>query len=140
MQEHILDKLQLLIEQQLIKGTFVNGTEYTIISTVLNMKKEILRMIQKFDFTKINPKIVYINTSEKEISLEDSILMAFLNLAGFDILFFVPTGYQTIEKYFNKKLAEEHQIGEYMYDLSVPDFNSVRQTSRLSWREKLFGR
>ena len=93
-QEHILDKLQLLIEQQIIRGTFVNGTEYTIISTILNMKKEILRMIQKFDFTKVNPKIVYINTSEKEISLEDSILMAFLNLAGFDVLFFVPTGRQ----------------------------------------------
>ncbi len=139
-QEHILDKLQLLIEQQIIRGTFVNGTEYTIISTILNMKKEILRMIQKFDFTKVNPKIVYINTSEKEISLEDSILMAFLNLAGFDVLFFVPTGYQTIEKYFNKKLTEEHQIGEYMYDLTVPDFNAVRQTTRLSWREKLFGR
>ncbi len=139
-QEHILDKLQLLIDQKVIKGTFVNGTEYTIISTVLNMKKEILRMIQKFDFTKINPKVVYINTAEKEISLEDSILMAFLNLVGFDILFFIPTGYQTIEKYFNKKLAEEHQIGEYVYDLNVPDLNVARQTARISWREKLFGR
>lgn len=139
-QEHILDKLQLLIDQKVIKGTFVNGTEYTTVSTVLNMKKEILRMIQKFDFTKSNPKIIYINTSEKEISLEDSILMAFLNLIGFDVLFFIPTGYQTIEKYFNKELAEEHQIGEYMYDLSVPDFNAVRPATRPSWRERLFGR
>lgn len=139
-QEHILDKLQLLIDQKVIKGTFVNGTEYTVVSTVLNIKKEILRMIQKFDFTKTNPKIIYINTTEKEISLEDSILMAFLNLVGFDVLFFVPTGYQTIEKYFNKEIAEEHQIGDYMYDLRVPDFNSVRQTTRLSWHERLFGR
>ena len=66
--------------------------------------------------------------------------MAFLNLVGFDVLFFVPTGYQTIEKYFNKEIAEEHQIGDYMYDLRVPDFNSVRQTTRLSWHERLFGR
>lgn len=139
-QEHILDKLQLLIDQKIIRGTFVNGTEYTIVSTILNMKKEILRMIQKFDFTKTNPKIIYINTAEKEISLEDSILMAFLNLAGFDVLFFVPTGYQTIEKYFNKELVEEHQIGEYMYDLRVPDFNAIRPNARLSWRERLFGR
>lgn len=139
-QEHIFDKLQLLIDQKIIKGTFVNGTEYTIVSTVLNIKKEIIRLVQGFDFTKINPKIVYINTTEKEISLEDSILMAFLNLVGFDILFFVPTGYQTIEKYFNKVLAEEHQIGEYMYDLSIPDFNTVRPVTRFSWRGKLFGR
>ncbi len=137
-QNHILEKLQLLIEQKLIRGTFENGTEYTIISVVLNLNKDILRRIQKFDFTKKNPKVIYINTRENMISLEDSIAMAFLNLAGFDILFFVPTGYQSVEKYFNKKVMEEHQIGEYVYDLTVPDLSS--SNTRHSWRQKLFGR
>lgn len=139
-QEHILDKLQLLIEEQLIRGTFENGTEYTIISTVLNLPKEILRLIQKFDFTKKNPKMVYINTGEKLLSLEDSILTAFLNLVGFDIVFFVPTGYQNIEQHFNRKVMEEHQAGEYLYDLQVPDFRTVSSPAKpKSWIEKLFG-
>lgn len=139
-QDHILDKLQLLIEQKSIKGTFENGTEYTIVATILNMKKEIIRMIQKFDFTKVNPKIVYINTTESAISLEDTILMAFLNLVGFDIVFFVPTGYQSVEKYFNRMLMEDHQIGEYMYDLHIPDFNRISSGSRLTWRDRIFKR
>lgn len=120
-QEHILDKLQLLIESKVIKGTFENGTEYVIVATILNMPKEIVRLIQGFDFTKKNPKLIYINTGEKIISLEDSILVAFLNMAGFDVVFFVPTGYQNIEKYFNRKLMEEHQIGEYVYDMQFSD-------------------
>lgn len=140
MQEHILDKLQLLIDQKIIKGTFENGTEYTIISTVLNLKKDIIRMIQKFDFTKKNPKFIYINTTETVISLEDSILAAFLNLTGFDVLFFVPTGYQSVEHYFNKKIMEEHQIGDYIYDLHVPDFGTVPSKTRPSWCEKIFKR
>lgn len=140
MQEHILDKLQLMIDRKLIKGTFENGTEYTIVATILNMKKEIIRMIQKFDFTKGNPKIVYINATESSISLEDSILTAFLNLVGFDVVFFVPTGYQSIEKYFNKRLMEEHQVGEYLYDLRIPDFNTLSATTRQSWRDKIFKR
>lgn len=139
-QNHILDKLQVLIDRKIIKGTFENGTEYTIISTVLNMKKEIIRLIQKFDFTKMNPKIVYINATENTISLEDSILTAFLNLVGFDIVFFVPTGYQSVEKYFNKKLMEEHQIGEYVYDLHVPEFNAFSSNTRPKWRDKIFKR
>lgn len=139
-QEHILDKLQLLIEQKTIKGTFENGTEYTIIATVLNMDKDIVRMIQKFDFTKKNPKLIYINTTEKMISLDDSILTAFLNLLGFDVVFFVPTGYQSVEKYFNRKVMEEHQIGEYVYDLNVPDFGRIPSNTRHSWREKIFKR
>lgn len=141
MQEFMLDKLKLLIEQRLIKGIGENGTEYTVIAQVLNLPKDIIRMIQKFDFTKKNPKLVYINTGETVISLEDSILVAFLNLIGFDIVFFVPTGYQSIEKHFTKSLMEEHQIGEYKYDMQVPDLNSLSLNNmRPTWRDKIFKR
>ena len=139
-QEHILDKLQLLLDRRLIKGIYENGTEYTAIATVLNLNKDILRMMQKFDFTRKNPKIVYINTSEAMLSLEDSILTAFLNLAGFDIVFYVPTGYQCVERFMNGKGMEEHQIGEYVYDLTIPDFDTISIKPRRSWREKIFRR
>lgn len=135
-QEHILDKLQLLIDQRTIRGTFENGTEYTIISVVLNMNKDIIRRIQKFDFTKKNPKLIYINTTERVISLEDSILTAFLNLVGFDVVFFVPTGYQSVEKYFTGRIMEEHQTGGYVYDLQTPDFKAPKQnqSTQRSWK------
>lgn len=139
-QEHMLDKLQLLIDKKLIKGTFENGTEYTIVATVLNLPRELVRLIQKFDFTKRNPKLIYLNTGEKVISLEDTILTAFLSLVGFDVVFFVPTGYQSVEKYFNRKLMDEHQIGDYMYDLQVPDFGRISLNTRPGWRDKIFKR
>ncbi len=139
-QEHLLDKLQLLIDRQIIKGTFENGTEYAIISTILNMDKEIVRQIQKFDFTKKNPKLIYIMTGENVLSLEDTILAAFLDLVGFDIVFFVPTGYQCIEKFFNKNMVEEHQAGDFIYDLRIPDFNSLISKTRHKWRDKIFKR
>lgn len=141
-QEHILDKMQLLIDQRIIKGTYENGTEYTIIATILNLPKEVVRLIQKFDFTKENPKLLYFNTGEKLLSIEDTILTAFLNLVGFDVVFFVPTGYQNIEKYFNKRFMEEHQIGEYVYDLQVPRMVPVPSDSRAgkSWFDRVFGR
>ena len=141
MQDYLLDKLQMLIEQRIIKGTFENGTEYTIISTALNLEKEVLRMIQKFDFTKKNPKIIYIITGETGLSLEDTIYTTFLNLIGFDILFFVPTGYQCIERYLSKNIIEEHQIGEYLYDLQIPNFDAISSsTARSSWRDIIFKR
>lgn len=141
-QDYLLDKLQLLLDNRMIEGTFENGTEYTVIATVLNMKKEIVRLLQQFDFTKINPKLIYINTAETPISLEDTILAAFLNLAGFDIVFFVPTGYRTVERYFNRSFfMEEHQIGDYLYDLKTPDFRLVTTGgARRSWRDRIFKR
>lgn len=142
MQDFMLDKLQFLIEQKIIKGTFENGTEYTIIAVALNIEKDILRMIQKFDFTKKNPKLIYIITGEAVLSLEDSIFVEYMNLIGFDILFFVPTGYQCVEKHFNRTVIEEHQIGEYLYDLQVPNFDTIPSTvnARPSWRELIFKR
>ncbi|MCB5918489.1 YceG family protein, partial [Lachnospiraceae bacterium 210521-DFI.3.101] len=95
------------------------------------------RLIQNFDFTKKNPKLIYINTSEVLITLEDSIYTAFLNLLGFDVLFFIPTGYN-IDNHFNQKLMEEHQTGTYMYDLQVPDWNTISLTARTSWRDRIF--
>lgn len=138
-QDYLLDKLQVLLDEKLIAGTYQNGTEYTIVSTILGLPKDLLRRIQNFDFTKKNPKLIIISTTEETLSLEDSILVAFLNLVGFDILFFVPTGYQSIEKYFQKPFANEHQLGPYCYDLQVPDFRTLHEGGKSSIR-KLFGR
>lgn len=138
-QDYLLDKLQVLLDEKLIAGTYQNGTEYTIVSTILGLPKDLLRRIQNFDFTKKNPKLIIISTTEETLSLEDSILVAFLNLVGFDILFFVPTGYQSIEKYFQKPFANEHQLGSYRYDLQVPDFRTLHEGGKSSIR-KLFGR
>ena len=138
-QDYLLDKLQVLLDEKLIAGTYQNGTEYTIVLTILGLPKDLLRRIQNFDFTKKNPKLIIISTTEETLSLEDSILVAFLNLVGFDILFFVPTGYQSIEKYFQKPFANEHQLGPYRYDLQVPDFRTLHEGGKSSIR-KLFGR
>lgn len=141
MQEYLLDKIQLLIDRKTIRGTGENGTEFTIVSTALNLEKPLLRMIQKFDFTKKNPKLIYIIAGEEMMSLEDAIQMAFLNLVGFDILLFVPTGYQCAEQFFREQIFEEHQIGEYRYEQQVPDFNRISvHTQRPGWCEKLFRR
>lgn len=132
-QEHILNKLQLMIDQKLIKGTFEHGVEYQIVTVVLSMKKEWLRMIQKFDFTKKNPKLLCIHTSETMPSREDAILLAFMSLIGFDVVGFVPTGYQWVSQWYNESLVVDHQIGDYVYDLTVPDFNTISLNTHSVW-------
>lgn len=139
-EEYILDKIQLLIDSKIIKGTFENGTEYNIIATLLNLDKNLIRLIQKFDFTKANPKLIYIITTEYMLKAEDVILISFLNMIGFDIIFFVPTGYECFEKHLNRRCFDEHQIGEYMYDLSPPNIKNSSGTKRQSWRDKIFKR
>ena len=141
MQEHMLDKLQQMINEKMIRGISENGMEYTVVATVLNLPKEIVRLIQKFDFTRKNPKLVYVHAGETAVSVEDAIITAFLSMVGFDVVFFVPTGYQSVERHFQTKVMEEHQIGEYKYDLQVPDLRRITlETRHKGWREILFKR
>ena len=132
-QEYLLDKLQLLLDQRTIRGTYENGTEYTVIATALNLDRELIRLIHGFDFTKKNPKLVFLLCGEAVLSLEDSIAVALLNLIGFDVVFFVPTGYQCIESHFARPMAEEQQLGEYLYDLTPPDFGALPAENRTSF-------
>ncbi|MCM1314278.1 MAG: YceG family protein [Alistipes senegalensis] len=134
MQNHIFDKLQMLIESRIINGTFENGTEYKIISTILNLDKEIIRKLQNFDFTKKNPKVIYINTGDNAITQEQAITLEFLSMVGFDVLFMIPTGYNNVENYYSRSIISEHQIGEYMYDMKIPDFSRIR----LPWGRKKY--
>lgn len=76
-----------------------NGTEYTIISIALNIDKKILRLIQGFDFTKKNPKLIYIITGETVLSLEDTIFATYLSQIGFDVLFLYLQGISQLKSF-----------------------------------------
>ena len=129
MQDYMFDKLEQLLDSGIIKGTYSQGAEYTICATALNINKDLLRVIQKFDFTKTVPKVIVINTTESLCSLEDSILTAYLSMLGFDVLIIVPTGYQSVERFYTRPLFTEHQIGDYIYDMAVPELEPAEGTS-----------
>lgn len=126
-QEYVIDKLEDLLKSGLIVGTFTHGVEHTIIKVIMNLDKQIMRLIQNMDFTKNNPKIVLVNTGETEYPLEEAITLAFLHLVGFDIVMFVPSGYRLVERHFTKPLFIEHEIGEFMYDAKMPDYLNGRK-------------
>lgn len=138
-QAHILDKLALMLSQKSIKGMGVNGTENKVIALVLTLPQTVLRLVQGMDFTKVPPKCIYIHSKETMPSVEDSIFLAFLHLLGFDVVVFVPTGYQSVEIHYTKPLLEEHQIGTFVYDMAIPKL-STKEKGFFPAGNKLFRR
>lgn len=132
-QDYIFEKAQLLIDSKLITGANNdNGLEYLILNTIFGFDNYLLRMIQNYDFTRRIPKLVIIDADEEMGSKEDAVFTAFLSLIGFDILLFVPTGYQSVEGHFTKKVFVEHNIGEFMYDLKIPEFDEEKREFNLN--------
>lgn len=139
-QEHILDKIELFLSLKPVKGMGVNGTEYTALALALTLPTQVLRLIQGFDFTKVPPKLLYLHCKETMPSVEDAIFLALLNLLGFDIVMFVPTGYQGVETHYNTELFKEHQVGDYLYDLTVPKLNPQQKKPLNQLKNKFFKR
>ena len=140
LQGHMLDKLEQMLERRLVRGTFENGMEYTVVATVLNLDREVIQLLHSFDFTGKNPKLICVSTGEGGATPEDAIRVAYLNLVGFDVALFVPTGYQTVERYLREDWPVEHRVGAYRYDMAVPDLKNLPRPKGRSWLDGLLGR
>ena len=125
MQDIVFDRIQQIIDNRMIRDIGETGVERTIVEVALNLPSETIRTIQNFDLAKKNPKFIFINTTEKKMSLEDSIFCLFVHLIGFDCLFFIPNGCELVEKYYTRGIQEQ-RIGDNMYDLQVPNWDDVR--------------
>lgn len=133
-QSYMLSKIQELLDIGIIQGVGKNGVENTLFQVALNLPQQFLQAIQNFDFTKKNPKLINVRTSTEQMSLQDSILVTYLSLLGFDILLVVPTGYNVLNAHTTRELFKNHEFGNYEYNFKLSDINQK------SFFGKLFGR
>lgn len=112
-QEAVDSGLLLLEEKELVPLVLYVG---------LNIEKEILKILQKFDFTKDIPKIIVIDAIEDTFSKVECIQLILFNLLGFDILIYTPTGYKDLETYISPNAFETYSMNEYEYNVRVPRF------------------
>lgn len=119
-QRYIVSKMQELLDLKVIKGV-----DNEILSILLDLPREILQSLQSFDFTRSNPKIFYINTTENQLSFSGTVILNFLSLCGFDILMVVPTGYNILDKYTSKILYREYNFGNYNYSFEDNKFKLI---------------
>ena len=92
----------------------------SIIHYGLSFDKELLKLLQRFDFTKQIPKLIYIDVVEATFTLEECIRTVLCNLLGFDILVYTPTGYKNLETFVDSRAFEEHTMDEFLYNMEVP--------------------
>ena len=119
LQDYILEKIQDLIDYNMLCDESAD-LPAVIISVLSGIDVELVRLIQNFDFTREIPKVVSVDVDEKMFSLNNCIVLAFLNLIGFDIAIFTPTGYKNIEQHISADCFDTLIAGEYEFNLTVP--------------------
>lgn len=124
---HLSDSLQTLIfskMQEAVDSGFLKIAKGELLPLVIyvgmNLDREILRLLQKFDFTKDIPKLIIIDVIEDTFSKIECIQLVLYSLLGFDILVCTPTGYRDIETFVSETAFETHTMNEFEYNVHIP--------------------
>lgn len=138
-QDMLLYKLQETASSGFIK---LQGDELmsSVIYHGMNLDKKFMQIIQRFDFTRSIPKLIYIDAVEDTFTLWECINLVFCNLIGFDILIYTPTGYKNLETYVSSDAFEEHIMNQFLYDVEVPEFKLPSEAKGGGFFGKLFGK
>ncbi len=136
-QDFIFYKLQEAVECGFLK---LEGDDLmcSVIHYGLSLNRDMLKILQSFDFTKQIPKLIYIDAVEQTFSLEECVELVLCNLFGFDILIYTPTGYKNLETYVNPQAFEEHTMNEFLYNLEVPKLKIPSDDKNSGFFGKLF--
>lgn len=126
-QNLILDKIEELLSHRYVKeGNIQDNQIYidNILNILLNLNTNILRKIQWYEFYSFNPNVIVVLTDENILSFNDTVLLVFLYLMGFDILVMVPTCYSSIETQVNNNITIDNLcIGQAYYDMHIDNLH-----------------
>jgi hypothetical protein len=99
------------------------------------MDKKIVHMINNFDYSLINPKLILYIENDFIFEKEILFLMLLLSKIGFDIIVLCPCGSNCIENVINNKLIDIHRLDKMVYELKL---NSI--TNSIPLFKKIFGK
>ncbi|WP_345788221.1 YceG family protein [Desulfosporosinus youngiae] len=140
LQHFLIAKINELLLSEMFLGTVDKKFKLKIIMTILTMDDELLRLIEVFDYPQEVPKVIVYDNKKETFTESDSIMLAYLNLIGLDIVVFTPTNYKTIEHYIKPSLFDCHQLPFVKYDLQLPALDSIQTnpTPKLGLLSRLF--
>lgn len=137
LQDMLFFKMQEAVSSGFLK---LEGDElmFAVLHYGMSLDKEMLKLIQGFDFTKEIPKLVYIDAIEDVFTLAECVKIVLCSLIGFDVLIFTPTGYRNIEAFIKPEAYEEHIMSDFSYNVEVPRLKVPAEEKSGSFFGKLF--
>jgi hypothetical protein len=128
-QDNILDKANELIEKDYLLLDKDMNLRINIVQTIFDLNKDIIKLIQIFDYPFNIPKVFIYDTSEKIFSVEDCILVLLLHMLGIDIVIMTPSGFNNIETYVNTSIIDIHNLEKLEFNLDYP--KDIRKTIKM---------
>lgn len=140
-QEVLFYKVNELLNTNILNIKKDLNSKVKVLGTIFAMEENIMSLIEKFDYSGAIPKVIIFDNKKDMLTEEDAILLAFLNIIGFDIAIFTPTYYNNIEHLIDKKYFDIHTLEKVNTEVEMPNksMNFLRERKGLLRGKALFG-
>lgn len=136
----ILNKInETLMDNQLFTSSInTKVDQLQFVGACLQLKKEIIRLIDSFDFPFKIPKIVIFLENEKSLDPQVPYILGLLHKIGFDIVILSPAGMSELSSYINRERFNQQRLETIVYDRTYQTVKSSTST-KIGFFSKLFG-
>lgn len=133
----ILEKVEELLEGSMFLNGLSGEDKIKGLFTVLHMDKKFVHMMNNFDYSLINPKLIIYMYKSIVFDKEIVFLMLLLSKIGFDIIILCPGGENNIENVINNQLIDVHRLDKMVYDLKLNSLeNDIPLLKKIFWKEE----
>lgn len=109
-QDKLLDTVEDVFKCNWFEKPIANSDKVKALHFILNLKRNILLLLENFDYGKVNPKVnIYINDLV-EMSTELAVFLLVFNKLGIDIFIISPVGSNDIERKISRQLIDIHKL------------------------------
>jgi hypothetical protein len=142
LQQHIFTKINELIMSKCFIRQIDEKFKLKILMTILTLDIKVLYLLETFDFASEIPKLLIYHNKPDQLSVEDAIVIGFLNIIGMDIVIFTPTNYNNIENHFKPDLFDTFQLPAVNLQLEIPDLSHIdfQRGNKRSLFSKIFNK
>lgn len=112
-----------------------------LLSQALELPKDIILMLQKFDYSQDVPMLVVFNDGKTgDLSRWDAARLLLLNEFGMDIVIFTPSGSSDVEMFVEHGVFDVHWEPEMSFDLTHEKMLSLAVQAKKPSMKRLFSR
>lgn len=129
LQELILSKIQEVYDSDQFDIPDPRERMKYLILAGMTIDRNVLRILQKYDFTKDIPKFIIIDNIEDTFSRIECAQILLFSALGFDIIIYTPTGYRDLETFVKDEAFETHQLKTFEYNARIPRFKIPEKSS-----------
>ena len=102
--------------------------EHYVFGQALAIPEHAIQLFQRFDYAYRSPTVVaFYEETGGVLTREDAILLKLLNMLGFDILLFNPTGQRDLEAYIEPTYYDTHWLEEMTFTETLASIQSYRK-------------